>query len=221
MTKIDDHDQRGRAGGMQAARRNTAADGGTGRSPGRPRDTSLDTAILAAAVRQLGERGYAGMSIEGVAAQAGTSAPSLRRRYPGKLALAVAAIDAMPVTPLPRVAAAPRADALAVLENIRDTMVRRDGLAVLGAVLAERDRHRELLAHFQRHVAGPPEDRLREALARGVASGGLPAGLDPGLTVSLLTGSLYACYLRDEPIPADWASRTLGVIWPGPAAGPD
>jgi AcrR family transcriptional regulator len=210
-----------RGGGMQAARRKTTAGSVTGRSPGRPRDTSLDAAILAAAVGQLAERGYAGMSIEGVAAAAGTSAPSLRRRYPGKLALALAGLDAMPVTPLPRVAPAPRADALAVLENIRDTMVQRNGLAVLGAVLAERDRHPQLLARFRRHVAEPAEDRLREALARGVACGGLPARLDPGLTVGLLTGSLYACYLRAQRIPADWASRALGIMWPEAGAAPD
>jgi AcrR family transcriptional regulator len=202
---------------MQTARRNTPVDGVAGRPPGRPRDTGLDAAILAAAVGQLAERGYAGMSIEGVAAAAGTSPPSLRRRYSDKLALAVASVDAMPVTPLPRSAVTPRADALAVLENIRDIMVRRDGLAVLAAILAERDRHPQLLTHFRRHVAVPREDRLRAALVRGVASGSLPAGLDPALAVSLLTGSLYACYLRGERIRSDWARRVLGIIWPEPA----
>lgn len=202
---------------MQAARRrNKAADGVTGRPPGRPRDTSLDTAILAAAVRQLAERGYAGMSIEGVAAAAGTSPPSLRRRYPDKLALALAGVDAMPVTALPAVDMSPRADALAVLQNIRDTMVRRDGLAVLAAVLAERDRYPELLARFRRHVAEPREARLRGALVRGVTSGSLPGSLDPGLAVTLLTGSMYSCYLRGERIGGDWAERVLGIVWPEP-----
>jgi AcrR family transcriptional regulator len=202
---------------MQAGRRNLAAGGATGRPPGRPRDTGLDAAILTAAVRQLSERGYAGMSIEGVAAAAGTSPPSLRRRYPDKLALALAGLDAMPVTPLPPAAATPRADALTVLENIRDTMVRRNGLAVLAAILAERDRYPALVAHFRRHVSGPPEDRLRAALVRGVASGSLPAGLDAGLAVSLLTGSLYAHYLRGERIRNDWSQRVLSTIWPEPA----
>jgi AcrR family transcriptional regulator len=43
--------------------------------------TVLDQAILAAAARQLGEVGYARMSLEAVAAAAGTTVPSLRRRY--------------------------------------------------------------------------------------------------------------------------------------------
>lgn len=202
---------------MQAARRRNKVESGiSGRPPGRPRDASLDAAILTAAARQLAERGYAGMSIEGVAAAAGTSPPSLRRRYPDKLALALAGVDALPVTALPPAGAAPRDDALAVLENIRDTMVRRNGLAVLAAVLAERDRYPELLARFRRRVAEPREIRLHGALVRGVAGGSLPASLDPGLTVSLLTGSLYACYLRGERIRGDWAERVLGIIWPEP-----
>ncbi len=199
----------------QAGRRNTAAGGAGGRPPG-PRDVGLDAAILAAAVRQLGQRGYAGMSIEGIAAAAGTSPPSLRRRYPDKLALALAGLDATPVTPLPRPAVTPRADALAVLENLWDTMVRRNGLTVLAAILAERDRHPQLIARFRQHVAEPREDRLRAALVRGVVSGSLPPGLDPSLAVSLLTGSLYAGYLRGERIRTDLAQRVLGIIWPEP-----
>ena len=199
----------------QAGRRDTAAGGTGGRPPGRPRDAGLDAAILAAAVGQLGQHGYAGMSIEGIAAAAGTSPPSLRRRYPDKLALALAGLDAMPVAPLPRTAVTPRADALAVLENLWDIMVRRNGLAVLAAILAERDRHPQLVARFRQHVAEPREDRLRAALVRGVVSGSF-AGLDPGLAVSLLTGSLYAGYLRGERIRSDWAQRVLGVIWPEP-----
>jgi len=91
---------------MQIAQWKMAANGSSARSPGRPRDAALDGAILAAAVRHLGERGYAGMSIEGVAAAAGTTPPSLRRRYRDKLELAVAGIDAMHTGPLPGPSAA-------------------------------------------------------------------------------------------------------------------
>src|SRR5260370_1236537 len=71
------------------------------RPAGRPRDTALDEAILAAALLQLGERGYDGMSLEGVAATAGTTVPSLRRRYRGKHQLTVAAIDSIRIQPPP------------------------------------------------------------------------------------------------------------------------
>jgi AcrR family transcriptional regulator len=191
-----------------------AADGSSSRPPGRPRDTTLDGAILVAAVRQLGERGYAGMSIEGVAAAAGTTAPSLRRRYRDKLALAVAGIDAMRTLPLPTATADPRADALATLDNLRANLFRRNGLALLGTIVAEQRRNPELLAHFRQRVDEPRQERLRDALSRGAETGRLPAGLDLDAAVSMLTGSLYSSYLRTQRIPADWPERTLGIIWP-------
>jgi AcrR family transcriptional regulator len=202
---------------MQAVRVNQAGRS-MARSPGRPRDTSLDAAILAAAIRQLGEQGYAGMSVAAVAAAAGTTPPSLRRRYRDKLALALAGIDAIPARPVPPATGQPRADALAVLENFRDTMVQRDGLAAFTAIVAERRRHPELLARFQSRILEPRHQRLRAALAGGVASGQLPPGLDPELAVSVLTGGLYAACLNGQRVPRTWAARTLGVLWPACAA---
>jgi AcrR family transcriptional regulator len=192
-----------------------AANGSSGRTPGRPRDAALDAAILAAAVRQLGERGYAGMSIEGVAAAADTTAPSLRRRYRGKLELALAGVDAMPAEPPPGVTGEPRADALAILENLRATLVDRNGMAIVGTILAEHRRNPELLDHFRRRLVEPRRERLRQALARGAETGQLQAGLDLDAAASLLIGSLYASYFRTQRIPDDWAERTLRIVWPG------
>ena len=62
------------------------------RTAGRPRDPGLDRAILAAAEQQLRELGYARMSLESVAAAAGTTVPTVRRRFSGKAALAAAVI---------------------------------------------------------------------------------------------------------------------------------
>jgi len=56
------------------------------RPVGRPRNPELDRAILAAAEQQLGEPGYARMSLESVAAAAGTTVPSVRRRFGSKAA---------------------------------------------------------------------------------------------------------------------------------------
>ena len=192
-----------------------AANGSSGRTPGRPRDAALDAAILAAAVRQLGERGYAGMSIEGVAAAADTTAPSLRRRYRGKLELALAGVDAMSAEPPPGATGEPRADALAILENLRATLVDRNGMAIVGTILAEHRRNPELLDHFRQRLVEPRRERLRQALARGAETGQLQAGLDLDAAASLLIGSLYASYFRTQRIPDDWAERTLRIVWPG------
>lgn len=59
---------------------------------GRRRGADLDEALLDAAWSELTERGYAGMTMEAVAARAGTSRPVLARRWDGRAPLAIAAI---------------------------------------------------------------------------------------------------------------------------------
>jgi len=185
-----------------------------GRSPGRPRDITLDAAISRAAARHLAERGFAGMSMEGVAAAAGTTPPSLRRRFRDKLQLAMAGIDSIRIEPLPAPSGDPRADVLAILNSLRATLARRNGMAMLGTILAEERRNPELLERFRRRLDEPVRDRLRAALVLGVQTGQLRPGLDVDMAVSLLMGSLYAQYVGTRQLPEDWAERTISVLWP-------
>ena len=194
--------------------RDTTAHGPARRSAGRPRDTALDAAILRAAARQLAEHGYAGLSLRGVAAAAGTTPPSLRRRFRGKRELVLAAISALRTVPLPRPAGDPRADALALLESLRVSLSRQPGTAIRGALLAEEHRHPELLERFRQRIEEPVRERLLQALAQGARDGQLRADLDLEAAVSLLIGSLYAGRQQPRQISHDWAERILGVMWP-------
>jgi AcrR family transcriptional regulator len=58
----------------------------------RRRGARLEDAILDAAWAELVERGYPGLTLEGVARRAGTSRPVLYRRWPSRTALATAAL---------------------------------------------------------------------------------------------------------------------------------
>ena len=107
------------------------------RTAGRPRNPGLDCAILAAAEQQLREFGYARMSLDSVAAAAGTTVPSVRRRFRGKADLAASVIGSLRIADLPAAAGAPRARALAVLRNFHDNLRRPDSLAIVGTLLAE------------------------------------------------------------------------------------
>jgi AcrR family transcriptional regulator len=188
---------------------------GTGRRPaGRPRDAALDAAILRAAARQLAEQGYGGMSLGAVAAAAGTTAPSLRRRFRGKRDLVLAAISALRTVPLPRPAGDSRADALAVLESVRVSLASQHGTAIRCALLAEERRHPELLEHFRQRIEEPVRELLLQALAQGVHDGQLRPALDLEAAVSLLIGSFYAGHQQPRQTPHDWAESILGVIWP-------
>ena len=59
---------------------------------GRPRSEEADRAILEAALTLMARDGYARMSVDAVAAEAGVSKPTLYLRYPSKAALATAAL---------------------------------------------------------------------------------------------------------------------------------
>ncbi len=152
--------------------------------------------------------------MESVASGAGTTVPSVRRRYRTKSALATAVIDSLRVVTLPEPTAVPRADALAILTNFHSNLKRRHALALLGSILAEEDRHPHLLHHFRECLVQPRRAQLRHALTRGASTGEFPASLDLDATVSLLIGSFYARHLSDGEIPDDWAERVLNTVWP-------
>ena len=184
------------------------------RPAGRPRNPELDTAILAAAEQQLRELGYARMSLESVAAAAGTSVPSVRRRFGSKAALAHAVIGSLRVAEIPATAGPPRARALAMLENFHHNLLRRDAMALVGTLLAEEHRHPELLQAFRARLAGPRRALLREALSDGIKAGELPPSTDPEAISSMLIGSFYARYIATSDLPDDWAQRVLSPVWP-------
>ena len=177
---------------------------------GRPRDPALDLAILSAAARQLGELGYARMSLESVAAAAGTSVPALRRRHRNKAELAAAVIGSLRVEDLPVGAATPRAHALAILENFHANLRAMPAMAILGSLLAEEERHPELLGLFKTRLVEPRRALLRQALA----AGGLADSADLDALTSMLIGSFYGSYVTLAGIPDDWPDRVLSAVWP-------
>ena len=184
------------------------------KTAGRPRNPALDRAILAAAARHLGELGYARMSLESVAAAAGTTVPSLRRRYHNKAELVAAVIGGLRAEEPPATAASPRAHALAILENFHRNLRAMPALAILGSLLAEEERHPELLGLFKTQLVEPRRALLETALAAGVSAGELPAPADLEALSSMLIGSFYGRYVTVAGIPDDWPSRVLSAIWP-------
>jgi AcrR family transcriptional regulator len=177
---------------------------------GRPRNPDLGPAILSAAARQLGELGYARMSLEAVAAAAGTTVPSLRRRYANKAELVAAVIGSLRVEEAPSSAPTPRAHALAILENFHRNLRATPALAILGSLLVEEERHPELLRLFKTRLVEPRRALLRQALA----AGDLPESSDLDALTSMLIGSFYGRYVTVDGIPDDWPARVLGAVWP-------
>jgi AcrR family transcriptional regulator len=68
-----------------------------GRARGRPRSLRAEQAILNATLQLLAECGYAGLTMDRVAALAKTSKATIYRRWPGKEMLVLAAFTQMPM----------------------------------------------------------------------------------------------------------------------------
>src|SRR5262245_60524030 len=65
------------------------------RPSGRPRSARIDNLVLRTTLRHLAERGYAGMSINAIAAELRVSKPTIYLRWPSKLDLAIAAVTSL------------------------------------------------------------------------------------------------------------------------------
>lgn len=135
----------------------------------RRRGADLEGALLDAAWAEMTERGYAGLTMEGVAARAGTSRPVLARRWEGKSRLAIAAIRQQ-ITKNP-VDVVDRGDVRTeLLEFLELTAVRAAAIAAAFSLFSS--------DYFHENQSTPQE--LRTALVAG-GTGALATILERGV----------------------------------------
>ncbi|MEV0584608.1 TetR/AcrR family transcriptional regulator [Nonomuraea sp. NPDC050310] len=143
----------------------------------RRRGAALEEAILRAAAEELAESGYAGLTMDRVAARAGTNKNALYRRWPNRLALGVAAYRRLARDIAPPDTGTLRGDALELLRQAN-----RHWSSPLGGVLREllvaAGGSGELLAELREHsgeaLAAPWLAILERAAARGEIAAEMP-----------------------------------------------
>ncbi|SDS35942.1 DNA-binding transcriptional regulator, AcrR family [Friedmanniella luteola] len=119
------------------------------RGAGRPRDVTVDAAVLRATQDLLLEQGFDRLSVEGVAARAGVAKATIYRRWPGKTALVVAAVaELYHVPPVP------------------DTGDLREDLLACGRTYVHQGRTQAVLAGLM--TAMVHEDELRTAATAAI-----------------------------------------------------
>ncbi|MCA1716201.1 MAG: TetR/AcrR family transcriptional regulator [Actinobacteria bacterium] len=182
---------------------------------GRPRSPEVDLGILRAAMRVMARKGYAGMTIDEVAAEARVSRPTIYLRYPGKAELATAALAAYRARGRPDETGDTRADLISRLRHFRKGIERPFGMAMLGSVLTEEHSTPELLALWRERLVKPRRAELREVLEHARARGELREGGDVEAAVNMLVGSYYAQYLAGNPFPDDWPEAVVDTILAG------
>lgn len=181
----------------------------------RPRSQDLDARILEAALALMARQGYARMSIEGVAVEAGVSRPTVYLRYETKEELAVAALGALRERNRPSPTGDTRADLIAQLRHFRRGVERPYGMALVGTVLAEEPHNPELLERFREGVVHPRRAELRAVLERARERGELGADADLDAAVSMLIGSFYAARLAGRRPPRAWPATEVDAVLRG------
>lgn len=184
---------------------------------GRPRDPQVEDRILSTAFRQLSEEGYGRMSLDAVAVEAKVSKPTIYRRWASKADLATAAIRRLQVSEPPVNAGSSKHTLQGIMQNFRKSLLRPNGMSLVGTVLAEERHTPELLALFRRRLVEPRRRMLREVLERAKAAGELRRDADLDAAVNMLVGALYARYLASSRIPTGWGDVLVDIVWEGVA----
>lgn len=192
---------------------------------GRPRDPETDRRIVDTALRLLGRDGYARMSMDAVAAEAGVTKPTIYRRYSGKAELATAALARLAASreqSAPEPTGVLQSDLVRQLRHFQAGVERPYGVTLVGTVLAEEHETPELIELYRRLIVGPRRAMVRAVLEQAQARGELDAMADLDAAVNALVGSYYATYLAEGSVDEGWADRTVSTVLGGllPAQGP-
>lgn len=139
----------------------------------RRRGAVLEEAILRAAAAELTESGYATLTMDRVAARAGTNKNAIYRRWPNRLALGIAAYRQLSTTIQPPDTGSLRGDVLELLRRANRNWSSPFG-TILRELISAAGGASELLAQLQDQsgdsAAAPWLTVLGRAVARGEAS---------------------------------------------------
>jgi len=184
--------------------------------PGRPRDERASQAINEAALRQLDDVGYANITMESVAAEAGVARATVYRRYHDKADLVTAAIAASSGdegSAASRPSTDPRRDLVKMLIAF-DRRFAEACLEVVGGLLGAREEPHAMELH-RRRVVAPRLGEARALLMQARQLGELDPDADLDLAVQMLLGVVLARRLSGIPSDRSWATRAVDAIWRG------
>ena len=181
----------------------------------RRRGAALEQAILGAAMAELTDSGYAGLTMESVARRAGTNKNAIYRRWPTRAALGIAAYREFASTQLSIPDTGDlRTDALELLRAANRTFSSPTG-GLLRALLAGARDDPQLLAQIQEAAAdngGAPWLKiLSKALARGEVR---PAALDPRVATVAVVLLRNEFITRGHPsVPDDILTEIIDKVY--------
>ncbi len=178
----------------------------------RPLDPGIDEAIATATLTLLTERGFARVSMEAVAATAGVGKPAIYRRFRDKAELVATVIAGQ----LPALDPPDLGDTHAELWQAVDQGFPADGAAyvgLIGGLIAEHERHPELIDAFRRSVLHPRRASVRALIERGQERGDLRGDIDSEAALDLLAGPFLARVFAGLDTGSRWRETAFTTWW--------
>jgi AcrR family transcriptional regulator len=190
--------------------------------PGRRRSEQSRLAILTAAYELVGDIGYARLTIEGIAARAGTGKQTIYRWWPSKAdvvldALATKADLYVPIPDEGSYAADLRAFLLASFALGNQYQL----IGILRALMAQAQVDPEFWQRFRDTFLQRRRDALAVITGRAQARGDLPPTASPGTVADIVFGAIwYRILATREPLGSRLADELVGTLaGPRPAPG--
>jgi AcrR family transcriptional regulator len=187
------------------------------RTPGRPRSSASRAAILKAAYQILRERGFAGFTVEGVAARAGAGKATIYRWWQSKGTLA---IEAFLVAIAPRMdSIPPTSSALADLRrqvHVAATLYRGRVGQLLRELIALGQEDSETSRALRSDFVEPRRQAALRVLQRAQATGEISAHIDIVVLCDALWGPIFHRLLVSRmPLDRGFIDKLLDLVLSG------
>ena len=187
---------------------------------GRPRDPTLDARILDEVLALLSSHGYAGLTLDELAARSGVAKTTILRRWPSKAAVAAAGVErlALQSVDVPD-SGTLRGDLHALLHAAVETFARGHGQFV-PRLLREAGHHPEITELLFR-VIHTRRQAYRRVLALAIARGELAPTGDQELLIDLLIGPIWTRLLiTRDPITSEYVDSVVETVLVAFGVGP-
>ncbi|MEW9547279.1 TetR/AcrR family transcriptional regulator [Nonomuraea sp. NPDC050783] len=174
--------------------------------------------IFDATLRLVAEKGYDGLTVEGVAERSGVNKTTIYRWWPSKAALLGAALVEADLLGFdPPDTGSLRGDLVALVDSVIRLLTEAPSADIAVAALGAAVRHPELDA---RRFLADRFAREREIFERAVRRGELAASADPMLIVDLLAGAVWLrVVFRGLRVPDGFADQAVSALLDGVRAG--
>jgi AcrR family transcriptional regulator len=183
-----------------------------GRAPHR-RDENARIAVLHAADDLLVERGFGGVTVEGIAARAGVAKQTIYRWWPSKVDILLDTLieDASRQLAIPDAGSAVES-ARRYLRSLARFLSTDPAGKVLLALIGEAQHDQAMAAVFHQRYLDPQRTAEREMLQRGIAAGELAAGLDVDAALDALLGPIFYRALTGAQIPRSFVDGLIADV---------